>query len=139
MDNSLERDSNNKIFIGLYIFSHREVKGVFVHQKFHGGIQIGIERLFLHPNYGIRPYDIGLIKLKQSYISNTRDDYYPSPICLPPRNFSINRRYGMMSGWGGEGYSLYIGPVVMNVKDDHTIPYLQYKYVFEIKSCQVCL
>ena len=104
------------------------------------------QKHFLHPNYTSTTYyyDIGLIKLSESYTSNTEKDYHPSPICLPPRNFSINKRYGMMSGWGGHIYpggDLYIGPVAMNEgKDDideHPFPYLEYRQIFESKTCRV--
>ena len=115
---------------------------VFVHQKFLGGINIGIEKIFLHPYYARESfhYDIGLIKLNQSYTSNTGRDYLASAICLPPRNFSINKRYGLISGWGG-GPDLHISPVVMNEqKKDYErdpIPFLQFRPAFQIKNCQV--
>ena len=78
--------------------------------------------------------------MKQSFTIDTGRNYEATAICLPPRNFSIDRRYALISGWD-EGPDLQIGPIVINEMKgyfDKPVHYLfQNRKVTGLKTCQV--
>ena len=119
---------------------------IFIHQLYKGGNFIISDGYYQYPGYNDDKknfyYDIGLIKMEESFRVDTGRNYQAFALCLPPRNFTIqNKRIGLISGWSG-GQGLTIGPVALkeiSLGNFKGIPisYLSHQTLFSHQLCPV--
>ncbi|XP_023239333.1 venom protease-like isoform X1 [Centruroides sculpturatus] len=89
---------DNKTYAGMFNFSNSFVRVGSLYKN-NLGKSIGIEKIYIHPNYDI-PHrysnDIALIKIKNDIVY----DEYTWPICLDRNNATVNDKITTVAGWG---------------------------------------